>query len=74
MIKRTLFFGNKASLTTKFEQLVIKTELKQTTTPIEDLGFIVLEHPEIYILITIRLYAVDENLESCFGGTYFLHT
>ena len=29
MIKRTLFFGNKASLTTKNEQLVIKTETSQ---------------------------------------------
>lgn len=26
MIKRTLFFGNKTSLTTKFEQLLVKTE------------------------------------------------
>ncbi|WP_457619320.1 type II CRISPR-associated endonuclease Cas1 [Lutibacter sp.] len=51
MIKRTLFFGNKASLTTKFEQLVIKTENRELTVPIEDLGFVVLEHHEIYISI-----------------------
>ena len=30
MLKRTLFFGNKCSLTTKNEQLVIKTDQKQT--------------------------------------------
>jgi len=51
MIKRTLFFGNKASLSTKFEQLIIKTELKENSIPIEDIGFIVIEHPEIYISI-----------------------
>jgi len=66
MIKRTLFFGNKASLTTKLEQLVIKTELKQTTTPIEDLGFIVLEHPEIYISIPTLTKLSDNNVAVIF--------
>lgn len=53
MIKRTLFFGNKASLTTKNEQLVIKTEFKETTVPIEDIGYVVIEHPETYISIPL---------------------
>ena len=53
MIKRTLFFGNKASLTTKNEQLVIKTETKETTVPIEDIGYVVIEHPETYISIPL---------------------
>ncbi len=53
MIKRTLFFGNKASLTTKNEQLVIKTATKETTVPIEDIGFVVIEHPETYISIPL---------------------
>ncbi|PHR70852.1 MAG: subtype II CRISPR-associated endonuclease Cas1 [Lutibacter sp.] len=51
MIKRTLFFGNKCSLTTKYEQLVIKTSERETTVPIEDIGFIVIEHQESYISI-----------------------
>ncbi|AMC10415.1 type II CRISPR-associated endonuclease Cas1 [Lutibacter profundi] len=51
MLKRTLFFGNKATLTTKLEQLVIKTKDRELTVPIEDIGFIVLEHHEIYISI-----------------------
>ncbi len=52
MIKRTLFFGNPAYLSTKNEQLVVnfpeagKTE---KTIPIEDLGYVVLEHPQITI-------------------------
>lgn len=51
MIKRTLFFTNKTSITTKWEQLVVKTELREKTVPIEDIGFIVIENQEIYISI-----------------------
>lgn len=51
MIKRTLFFGNKCSLTTKHEQLVIKTTDRETTIPIEDIGFVVIENQETYISI-----------------------
>lgn len=49
MLKRTLFFGNKCSLTTKYEQLVIKTSEREVTVPIEDIGFMVIEHQESYI-------------------------
>lgn len=50
MIKRTLFFGNPAYLSTKQEQLVINypdSDKKQHSIPIEDLGFVILEHPQI---------------------------
>ncbi len=60
MLKKTLFFGNKASLTTKLEQLVVKTEERETTIPIEDIGFVVLEHPEIFISMT-ALTKLSEN-------------
>ena len=41
MIKRTLFFSKKFSLTTKQEQLVIQSDFSKTKTiPIEDIGFI----------------------------------
>lgn len=46
MIKRTLFFGNKASLTTKNKQLIVKTEAREASIPIEDIGFVVIEHQE----------------------------
>ena len=51
MIKRTLFFGSKCTLTTKFEQLVIKSDERETTVPIEDIGFVVIESQETYISI-----------------------
>ena len=52
MIKRTLFFGNPAYLSTKNEQLVVNFPEKgkeDKTIPIEDLGYVVLENPQITI-------------------------
>jgi len=52
MIKRTLFFGNPAYLSTKNEQLHITfpdKEKESKNIPIEDIGFVVLEHPQITI-------------------------
>src|SRR5690606_19177497 len=51
MIKRTLVFSNPAYLSTRNEQLAVDfPDGKQgTTIPIEDLGFIVLENPQITI-------------------------
>ncbi|MCL6220099.1 type II CRISPR-associated endonuclease Cas1 [Zunongwangia pacifica] len=50
MIKRTLFFGSPTYLSTKNEQLVVnfpEEEKEEKTIPIEDLGFVVLENPQI---------------------------
>lgn len=52
MIKRTLFFGNPAYLSTRNEQLVVnfpEEDKEEKTIPIEDLGYLVLEHPQITI-------------------------
>ncbi|KJD36196.1 CRISPR-associated protein Cas1 [Tamlana sedimentorum] len=52
MIKRTLFFGNPAYLSTKNEQMVVnfpEEDKPEKTIPIEDLGYLVLEHSQITI-------------------------
>ncbi|MDD7887829.1 type II CRISPR-associated endonuclease Cas1 [Flavivirga sp. 57AJ16] len=52
MIKRTLFFGNPAYLSTKNQQLVVnfpEEDIDEKTIPIEDLGYVVLEHPQITV-------------------------
>ena len=52
MIKRTLFFGNPAYLSTKNEQLLIAFPDKDTPdrlVPLEDIGMIVLENQQITI-------------------------
>jgi CRISPR-associated protein Cas1 len=66
MIKRTLFFGNKCSLTTKYEQLVIKTSERETTVPIEDIGFVVIEHQESYISIPALSKLSSNNVSVIF--------
>jgi len=52
MIKRTLQFGNPAYLSTKNEQLVVKFPDEEQATrsvPIEDIGIVILEHPQITV-------------------------
>jgi CRISPR-associated protein Cas1 len=61
MIKRTLLIENKSSITTKNLQLVIKTETKESTVPIEDIGFLVLDNPEIYLSIPAMNLIVENN-------------
>lgn len=51
MIKRTLLFESKCSITTRLEQLIIKTDQREASIPIEDIGYILLEHRESYISI-----------------------
>ena len=64
MIKRTLFFGNPAYLSTRNEQLVVSypdEAKKQKTVPIEDLGYIVLEDPQITITNGLMMKLVQNK-------------
>lgn len=52
MLKKTLFFGNPAYLSTKNEQLVVTfpdKEQQQRTVPIEDIAVVVMENQQITI-------------------------
>lgn len=60
MVKRTLFFTNRAHLSFRNDQLVIKTDNGEVLRAIEDIGYIVLEHPEI----TFTQFAADALLEN----------
>lgn len=65
MIKRTLFFGNPAYLSTKNEQLHIsfpEAEKEDRTVPIEDLGMIVLEHQQITITNGLMVKLTDRKV------------
>ena len=65
MIKRTLFFGNPAYLSTKNEQIVIafpdKT-LEAKTVAIEDIGIIVLENQQITITNGLLEKLINNNV------------
>ena len=49
MLKRTLFISNPYYLSVKDKQLVVSEKAGMTikTAPVEDIGFIVLDHPQI---------------------------
>lgn len=56
MVKRTLHFGNPAHLSFRNAQLLIelKDELRTCKTiPIEDVGVVILEHPQITLSISV---------------------
>ncbi len=64
MIKRTLFFSNPAYLSTKNEQLVVNFPDEDTSAkhlPIEDLGYVVLEHPQITLTNGLMMKLVQNK-------------
>lgn len=64
MIKRTLFFGNPAYLNTKNEQLVVNfpaQDRPEKSIPIEDVGYVVLEDPQITITNALLMKLVQNK-------------
>lgn len=61
MIKKTILLENKASISAKNNQLVIKSEIRESTVPIEDIGFIVIDHSEIYLSIPAMNFLLENN-------------
>ncbi len=61
MLKKTILLENKSSISTKNSQLVIKTEIKEGVIPIEDIGFLVLDNPEIYLSIPAMNLLIENN-------------
>lgn len=53
MIKRTIYFGNPANLRLKDQQMSIETfpdgEIKNASVPVEDIGVVVIDNPQITI-------------------------
>jgi len=61
MIKRTLLVENKTVITTRNLQLILKSEIRESTIPIEDIGFLVIDNPEIYLSIPAMNLLVENN-------------
>jgi hypothetical protein len=56
MLKKSILLENKASISTKNLQLVIKTETRESTISIEDIGYLVIDHPEIILIFLLPKY------------------
>ena len=61
MIKRTILVENKSSVSVKNNQLVIKSEIRESSLPIEDIGFLVLDNQEIYISLPAMNLLIENN-------------
>lgn len=61
MIKRSLLIENKASIHSRNLQLLIKTEIRETSIPIEDIGFLLIDNSETYLSINAMNLMVDNN-------------
>lgn len=61
MIKRSLLVENKTVITTKNLQLVLKSEIRESSIPIEDIGFLVIDHGEIYLSIPAMNLLIENN-------------
>lgn len=72
MIKKTLLVENKTSITTKNTQLNIKSETRESTIPIEDIGFLVLDNPEIFLSIPAMNLLIENNTSVIVCGTNHL--
>jgi CRISP-associated protein Cas1 len=61
MLKKSILLENKATVTAKNLQLVIKSEIRESAIPIEDIGFLVLDNPEIYLSIPAMNLLIENN-------------
>ncbi|MEK6780273.1 MAG: type II CRISPR-associated endonuclease Cas1 [Bacteroidota bacterium] len=76
MIKRTLYFGNPAYLSTRLDQLLVRLpevekndtlpdsfkKEAQATIPIEDIGIVILDHQQIIISQALLAKLLDNNV------------
>ena len=74
MLKRTVFFGNPYHIHLQNAQLT--ATMKETgtthTVPIEDLGFLVLEHPQITFTLAVMQQLAAHNVAVVFCDTRFM--
>lgn len=61
MIKRSILVESKTAISTKNQQLVLKSEIRESTIPIEDIGFLVLDNSEIYLSIPAMNLLIENN-------------
>lgn len=61
MLKKAILIENKSAISTKHNQLVIENELRKGVIPIEDIGFLVIDHQETYMSLPAMNALIDNN-------------
>lgn len=72
MLKKSILLENKTAIKLKNNQLQIETDTRNASIPIEDIGFIVLDHPEIFISIPAMNYLIENNASVIICGANHL--
>ena len=76
MIKRTLFFANPCHLSLQNNQMVVTNketgEIKQAS--IEDIGFVILENPQITFTVRLAELLTENNVAVVFCNSKYLPT
>lgn len=71
MLKRALFFSTPHTLSLRDNQLVLQSKEApdvQKSVPIEDLGFVILEHPQTIVTLPLLNALSDNNVAVVFCG------
>jgi CRISPR-associated protein Cas1 len=61
LIKRSILVENKTVITTKQQQLILKSEIRESSIPIEDIGFLVIDNNETYLSIPAMNLLIENN-------------
>ncbi|TYB80303.1 type II CRISPR-associated endonuclease Cas1 [Bizionia gelidisalsuginis] len=61
MLKKTVLIERKSKVSCKNLQLIIKNETREGSIPIEDIGFIVIDSPEVFISIPTLNLLIANN-------------
>lgn len=72
MLKKTILIERKTQITTKNLQLLISNEERQGSIPIEDIGFLVVDHPETYLSINALNLLISHNASAIICNTSHL--
>ena len=72
MIKRTMLLGSPMYVRTELEQLVIERDGVKATRPIEDIGYVVVEHPQVKFSTPALQKLASANVAVVFCGSNFM--
>ena len=61
MLKRTILLENKTTVSTKNLQIVIETAMRESTIPAEDIAYLVIDHPQVFISIPAMNLLIENN-------------
>lgn len=61
MLKKSILIENKSSVSVKNSQLIIKSEIRESSIPIEEIGFLVIDNSETFLSIPAMNLLVENN-------------